>query len=62
MNTTNKIYLDAQAIADMLGVSKGFAYKIIRQLNADLKSQGYIIIAGKVPRKYFEEKYYGFGA
>lgn len=61
MNTTNKIYLDAQEIAEMLGVSKGFAYKIIRQLNADLKSQGYIIIAGKVPRKYFEEKYYGFG-
>ena len=53
MNTTNKIYLDAQEIAEMLGVSKGFAYKIIRELNADLKCQGYIVIAGKVPTKFF---------
>lgn len=62
MNITEKIYLDADAIAELLGVSKGFAYKIIRELNADLKSQGYIVIAGKVPTKFFQEKYYGFGA
>ena len=61
MNTTEKIYLDAQEIADMLGVSKGFAYKINRELNSDLKCQGYIVIAGKVPTRFFEEKYYGFG-
>lgn len=62
MNTKEKIYLDADAIVDLLGVSKGFAYKIIRELNADLKSKGYIVIAGKVPTKFFQEKYYGFGA
>lgn len=62
MNTTEKIYLDADAIAELLGVSKGFAYKIIRELNEELKAQGYIVIAGKVPTKFFQEKYYGFGA
>lgn len=62
MNTTEKIFLDADNISEMLGVSKGFAYKIIRELNADLKKQGYIVIAGKVPTKFFQEKYYGFGA
>lgn len=62
MNTTDKIFLDADNIAEMLGVSKGFAYKIIRQLNSELKAQGYIVISGKVPTKFFQEKYYGFGA
>ncbi len=62
MNTTDKIFLDADNISEMLGVSKGFSYKIIRELNAELKAQGYIVIAGKVPKKYFQEKYYGFGA
>lgn len=56
MNTTEKIYLDADAVVELLGVSKGFAYKIIRELNADLKSKGYIVIAGKVPTKFFQEK------
>lgn len=60
MSTTEKIYLDADEIVKLLGVSKGFAYKIIRELNADLKAQGYIVIAGKVPTKFFQKKYYGF--
>ncbi len=62
MNTTEKIYLDADAVVELLGVSKGFAYKIIRELNSDLKSKGYIVIAGKVPTRFFQEKYYGSGA
>lgn len=32
------------------------AYKIIKSLNADLKKKGYITIAGRVPRTYFEQK------
>lgn len=60
MSTTEKIYLDADEIVKLLGVSKGFAYKIIRELNADLKAKGYIVIAGKVPTKFFQKKYYGF--
>jgi len=44
----------------MLGVSKGFAYRIIRKLNMELKDKGYIVIAGKVPRSYFKKRWYGF--
>ncbi len=62
MNTTDKIFLDANSISEMLGVSKGFAYKLIREMNNELRQQGYIVISGKVPTKYFQEKYYGFGA
>lgn len=57
-----KIYLTADDVAEALGISKGHAYVLIRECNAELKKQGYICIAGKVPVKYFSEKYYGFSA
>lgn len=53
------LYYTAQEIAEMLGVSRGHAYKIIKQLNAELADRGYIIIAGKISKKYFAEHYYG---
>ena len=43
----------------ILGVSRATAYKTIHELNEELQQNGYRIIAGKVPAKYFEEKYYG---
>lgn len=52
-------YIKAKEIAGLLGISEGKAYKIIRQMNEELKSKGYITIAGRVPRAYFNEKWYG---
>lgn len=57
-NITNS-YLTASQVMEILGVSRATAYKIIHELNEELQSNGYRIIAGKVPKKYFEEKYYG---
>ena len=48
-------YVTADELVDTLG-----AYQIIRQLNDELIKQGYIKIAGKCPRKYFEKRYYGY--
>ena len=59
MKTTTQIYITAAELSRMLGVSIGHAYKIIRQLNQELRKDGYIIIAGKVPTKYFEKRWYG---
>ena len=53
-------YVTADELVETLGVSKGKAYQIIRQLNDELIKQGYIKIAGKCPRKYFEKRYYGY--
>ncbi|SEQ81811.1 hypothetical protein SAMN02910369_02487 [Lachnospiraceae bacterium NE2001] len=55
----NKMYLTAEEISEILGVSKGFAYRLIRDLNAELKAKGFIVVAGKLPTKYFKEKFYG---
>ncbi len=54
-----KTLINAQEISETLGTSKSHAYKIMKQLNDELKKQGYIIVAGKVSRAYFEEKIYG---
>ncbi len=56
----NKNYMiTAQDVVDMLGVSKGHAYKIIRQLNKELEDSGYIVVSGKIPRAYWDRKFYG---
>ena len=55
----NTIYFTAQEVAVMLGVSRGQAYKLVKCMNEELAKQGYIVISGKVPKKYFNERYYG---
>lgn len=62
MTTEKKIYITAPEMAEMLGVSLGHAYKIIRSLNQELKNDGYIVIAGKVPKGYFEKRWFGYSA
>ena len=61
MENTKKMYVTADKAAEMLGVSTGYAYKIIRGLNEELKAKGFITIAGRVNRQYFYERLYGAG-
>ena len=56
MAENNKIYITANELAEMLGVSVGHAYKLIRKLNQELEKEGFLVIAGKVPRRYFEKR------
>ena len=35
---------------------------LIRKLNQELEKEGFLVIAGKVPRRYFEKRGYGFSA
>ena len=60
MNTENKIYITASELAESLGVSLGKSYSIIRQLNRELEKNGFITVAGKCPRAFFSEKWYGY--
>lgn len=53
------LYYTANEVQKMLGVSRGHAYKVVKRLNDELAEQGYIVIAGRIPKKYFAEKYYG---
>lgn len=53
------IFITAAEMAEILGISKPYAYKIIKQMNEDLEANGFITISGKASKKYFEEKFYG---
>ncbi len=52
--------MTADDVARELGVSKGHAYKLIRQLNDELQQDGYIVVSGKVPRAFWEKRFFGF--
>lgn len=56
---SNNNFLDATAVANFMGTSVSTAYKVIRRLNEELNDSGYVTIAGKVNKKYFESKIYG---
>lgn len=46
----------------MLGVSKGKAYQMVKDLNKELEARGFIVIAEKIPKKFFEDHFYGMSA
>lgn len=51
-------FIRADEVARELGVSRSYAYKLIKQLNEELRKKGYITVAGRVSRRYFDEKLY----
>jgi len=53
------MFLRVGEVADALDVSRPYAYKLIRDMNEELKRKGCITIAGRVDRMFFYEKFYG---
>ena len=51
----NEIFVTAEE----LRVSKPYAYKLIREMNTELKRKGFLTIIGEVSRQYFSERIYG---
>lgn len=60
MNEEKRFYLTAAELSDLMGISIGHAYKLIRDMNAELAKEGYIVVAGKVPKRYVEKRCYGY--
>lgn len=54
-----ELFIKVEEIAKDLGVSKPYAYKLVREMNEELKDKGFMTIAGRVSRQYYEEKFYG---
>ena len=57
-NMSEKLMMTANDVASILGISVGHAYKIIRALNAELESKGFITVAGKVPTSMWNKKFF----
>ena len=47
-------------VARELNCSKSHAYKLVKSMNKELASQGYITMAGRIPRVYWAKKMYGY--
>lgn len=49
-------FMRVDEVAQELGVSKSYAYKIVQKLNAELKEKGFMTISGRVNKLYFMER------
>ena len=56
--TDTSVFYTADDISVLLTVSKPTAYRIIKRLNDELTNKGFIVVSGRVPKKYFNEKFY----
>ena len=54
-----KMLMRVEEVAEALDVSKPYAYKLMQQLNKELKEKGFITITGRIDRRYFQERFYG---
>lgn len=55
---SGSIFMTAHEVAEELGVSTSYAYKLIKRLNDKLKETGYIVLAGKIDRRYLYDHIY----
>lgn len=55
----NTQMIGAEEVAKALNTSKGYAYKVIRRLNAELEERGCLVVKGKVSADYFAERFFG---
>ena len=49
-------FITASEVAEIMGISRSKAYQIVREMNRELKSQGYLTVAGKCPAQYFKHE------
>lgn len=59
MERTRKMFLSVAEVQGLLGMSKSYCYELVARLNDELEKMGKIVIPGKVPTKFFLEKFYG---
>lgn len=55
----NKRFVTFEEVKEDFGVSRAKAYTMIRQLNEELEQAGYLVVPGRVSRKYYLERTYG---
>ncbi|MFI3249532.1 MAG: DNA-binding protein [Eubacteriales bacterium] len=56
----NSQFITPHEVSQLLQISVSHSYKLVREMNEQLKAQGYMTISGRISRKYFQEKFYGF--
>ncbi len=49
-------FMRVDDVAEEMGVSKSYAYRIISRLNEEMKNMGYLTVVGRVNKQYFMDK------
>lgn len=52
----NKNFMTVDEVAEELCVSKSYAYKVVRELNAEMNKMGYLTVTGRVNTSFFRKK------
>lgn len=58
MGATPANYYDVNDVMKLTGYAVNKCRRIIKGLNDELVAKGYLVIAGKIPKKYYHERYY----
>ena len=53
------ILIDAAEVAELLGVKRSRAYKVIHALNSKLQADGKVTICGRINRQYLIDNFGG---
>lgn len=59
MENNKSLYLNAEEVAKLLNISVPTSYKLIQQMNRELKAKNMIVIHGRIPVAFLETKMYG---
>ena len=51
--------LTASQVKEALQISQASAYRVIQTLNQELQEKGFLVLQGRVSKKYFYERFYG---
>ena len=51
-----KNFMTVEEVAEELKVFKSYAYKVVRELNAEMRELGYLTISGIVNTSFFRKK------
>ena len=51
-----KNFMTVEEVAQELNVSKSYAYKVVRELNAEMRELGYLTVTGRVNTNFFRKK------
>lgn len=51
-----KNFMTVEEVAQELNVSKSYAYKVVRELNAEMRELGYLTVSGRVNTNFFSKK------
>jgi len=56
---SKNLFIKVDEMVKELQISRPYAYKLMREMNNELKEKGYTTISGRVSRQFYEEKFYG---